>query len=121
MFFQSGVQSQDAYKTLYSKNSTNGLTRGLGQRIKYLETQLSQSPLPSVTSKRRQLCSIEEAWNLPISLEINSRQQQQTVQMNHRQLPKTTSVQVCCTILKKQWDTLRHIIILVLSRECVKL
>lgn len=61
--------------------------------MKYLETQLSQSPLPSVTSKRRQLCSIEEAWNLPISLEINSRQQQQTVQMHHRQFGKTSSVQ----------------------------
>ncbi|KAH8400492.1 hypothetical protein KR222_001761, partial [Zaprionus bogoriensis] len=85
--------NQDAYKAIYSKGSTTGLSKGLAQRVKYLETQLSHSPLPSVTSKRRQLCSIEEAWNLPISLEINSRQQQQTVQMHQRQFVKTSSVQ----------------------------
>jgi len=70
------------------------LTKGLAQRVKFLESQLSQAPLPSITSKRRQLCSIEEAWNLPISLEINSRQQQQTVQMQQRQFAKNPSVQV---------------------------
>lgn len=32
--------------------------------------------MPSITSKRRQLPSIEEAWNLPISNEMSSRQQQ---------------------------------------------
>lgn len=93
--FQNCVFDQDVYKTIYSKSTANGLTKGLAQRMKYLEAQLSQSPLPSVTSKRRQLCSIEEAWNLPISLEINSRQQQQTVQMHQRQFGKTPSVQVC--------------------------
>lgn len=38
--------------------------------------------MPSITSKRRQLCSIEEAWNLPISLEMSSRQQQQHLQQS---------------------------------------
>ncbi|XP_034129722.1 histone demethylase UTY isoform X3 [Drosophila guanche] len=63
-----------------------GFSKGLSQRIKFLEIQLGQAPLPSITSKRRQLCSIEEAWNLPISLEMNSRQQQ-TAQMLPRQGP----------------------------------
>ncbi|XP_060660433.1 lysine-specific demethylase 6A isoform X1 [Drosophila nasuta] len=86
--------AQEGNKTLYAKSSTNGLTKGLAQRVKFLESQLSQAPLPSITSKRRQLCSIEEAWNLPISLEINSRQQQQqTIQMQQRQFGKNPSVQ----------------------------
>ncbi|XP_034471736.1 lysine-specific demethylase 6A isoform X2 [Drosophila innubila] len=84
---------QEGNKAVFSKSSTNGLTKGLAQRVKFLESQLSQAPLPSITSKRRQLCSIEEAWNLPISLEINSRQQQQSVQMQQRQFGKNPSVQ----------------------------
>lgn len=38
--------------------------------------------------RRRQLLSIEEAWNLPISAEMSSRQQQQTAPQN-----RTTSAQ----------------------------
>ncbi|XP_037928325.1 lysine-specific demethylase 6A [Teleopsis dalmanni] len=71
-----------------------GLTKGLAQRIKFLETQLAQAPMPSITSKRRQLCSIEEAWNLPISLEMSSRQQQQHQHSTHiqqRQINKTST------------------------------
>jgi histone demethylase len=49
----------------------------LQQRIKFLQTNLAQAPMPSITSKRRQLPSIEEAWNLPISNEMSSRQQRQ--------------------------------------------
>lgn len=64
--------------------------KGLSQRIKFLETQLAQAPMPSITSKRRQLCSIEEAWNLPISLEMSSRQQhQQATQVQQRQYGKS--------------------------------
>ncbi|KAL5281616.1 KDM6A family protein [Megaselia abdita] len=61
------------------------LIANLAQRIKFLKQNLAQAPMPSITSKRRQLCSIEEAWNLPISLEMNSRQQQQ---QNNRQFNK---------------------------------
>jgi len=75
------------------KKDTIGLSKGLSQRITFLEGQLSQAPLPSITSKRRQLCSIEEAWNLPISLEMNSRQQQ-TAQMLPRQITKQSPIQV---------------------------
>ncbi|XP_017042791.2 lysine-specific demethylase 6A isoform X4 [Drosophila ficusphila] len=74
------------------KKDTIGLSKGLSQRISFLEGQLSQAPLPSITSKRRQLCSIEEAWNLPISLEMNSRQQQ-TAQMLPRQISKQSPIQ----------------------------
>ncbi|XP_003693788.1 histone demethylase UTY [Apis florea] len=49
----------------------------LQQRINFLQSHLSQAPMPSVATKRRQLPSIEEAWNLPISAEMSSRQQQQ--------------------------------------------
>ncbi|XP_037828645.1 lysine-specific demethylase 6A isoform X1 [Lucilia sericata] len=73
---------KDLENTLYVCESYNSLdqqciNKGLEQRIKFLESQLVQAPMPSITSKRRQLCSIEEAWNLPISLEMSSRQQQQ--------------------------------------------
>ncbi|XP_073957966.1 utx histone demethylase isoform X1 [Choristoneura fumiferana] len=45
----------------------------LRQRLVFLKAQLAQAPMPSVTGKRRQLPSIEEAWNLPISAEMSSR------------------------------------------------
>jgi histone demethylase len=50
--------------------------QSLAQRIKFLQQNLALCPMPSITSKRRQLPSIEEAWNLPISNEMSSRQQQ---------------------------------------------
>ncbi|XP_032663360.1 histone demethylase UTY isoform X1 [Odontomachus brunneus] len=49
----------------------------LQQRINFLQNHLSQGPMPSIATKRRQLPPIEEAWNLPISAEMSSRQQQQ--------------------------------------------
>ncbi|XP_046481518.1 histone demethylase UTY isoform X1 [Neodiprion pinetum] len=49
----------------------------LQHRITFLQNHLSQAPMPSIATKRRQLPSIEEAWNLPISAEMSSRQQQQ--------------------------------------------
>ncbi|KAL0267841.1 UNVERIFIED_CONTAM: hypothetical protein PYX00_009996 [Menopon gallinae] len=51
------------------------MNHNLTQRIKFLQSHLQSSPMPSITSKR-QLPSIEEAWNLPISAEMSSRQQQ---------------------------------------------
>ncbi|KYN04760.1 Lysine-specific demethylase 6A [Cyphomyrmex costatus] len=55
----------------------NPMNPSLQQRISFLQSHLSQAPMPSVATKRRQLPSIEEAWNLPISAEMSSRQQQQ--------------------------------------------
>ncbi|XP_074027245.1 lysine-specific demethylase 6A-like [Leptinotarsa decemlineata] len=60
------------------KINFQGLNPNLAQRISFLKTHLSNAPLPSVTSQRRQLLSIEEAWNLPISAEMSSRQQSST-------------------------------------------
>lgn len=57
--------------------------QALTTRLKFLQSQLAHAPMPSVTSKRRQLPSIEEAWNLPISAEMSSRQQQ-NAQANQR-------------------------------------
>lgn len=56
---------------------TVGTRPRLTQRINFLKTHLANAPMPSATSKRKQLLSIEEAWNLPISAEMSSRQQQQ--------------------------------------------
>uniref|UniRef100_A0A182VTR3 JmjC domain-containing protein n=1 Tax=Anopheles minimus TaxID=112268 RepID=A0A182VTR3_9DIPT len=72
-----------------SNNSNGGHSRSqnLTQRIKFLQQHLGNAPMPSITSKRRQLPSIEEAWNLPISNEMSSRQQQ-TAQAQQRQFQK---------------------------------
>lgn len=61
----------------------NSANESLAQRVKFLQTKLAHAPMPSITSKRRQLPSIEEAWNLPISAEMSSRQQQ-TAQSNQQ-------------------------------------
>ncbi|XP_077277140.1 histone demethylase UTY-like isoform X1 [Temnothorax americanus] len=58
----------------------NSMNPSLHHRIDFLQRNLSQAPMPSVATKRRQLPSIEEAWNLPISAEMSSRQQQQQQQ-----------------------------------------
>ncbi|XP_011303996.1 histone demethylase UTY isoform X2 [Fopius arisanus] len=61
-----------------AKSSGNApMNPSLQQRINFLQSHLSQAPMPSIAAKRRQLPSIEEAWNLPISAEMSSRQQQQ--------------------------------------------
>ncbi|XP_076262257.1 utx histone demethylase isoform X2 [Rhynchophorus ferrugineus] len=53
-----------------------GMNPHLTQRINFLQDRLSNAQMPSITSQRKQLLSIEEAWNLPISAEMSSRQQQ---------------------------------------------
>uniref|UniRef100_A0A182QXW3 JmjC domain-containing protein n=1 Tax=Anopheles farauti TaxID=69004 RepID=A0A182QXW3_9DIPT len=68
-------------------SSANSRLQSLTQRIKFLQQHLGNAPMPSITSKRRQLPSIEEAWNLPISNEMSSRQQQ-TTQAQARQFQK---------------------------------
>lgn len=68
------ITSSSSLKNCVTTSGTK--PQSLTQRIKFLQQQLSQAPMPSITSKRRQLPSIEEAWNLPISNEMSSRQQQ---------------------------------------------
>lgn len=102
------IQQQTTPNSVYNSSLTNNISNlfgggisgyppqnllaNLAQRIKFLKQNLAQAPMPSITSKRRQLCSIEEAWNLPISLEMNSRQQQQ---QSNRQFNKNGCNQVC--------------------------
>ncbi|KAJ8684168.1 hypothetical protein QAD02_019960 [Eretmocerus hayati] len=57
--------------------SAGPMNPSLQQRISFLQNHLAQAPMPSLAAKRRQLPSIEEAWNMPISAELSSRQQQQ--------------------------------------------
>lgn len=70
-------------KDTAATNNVNTANESLAQRVKFLQTKLAHAPMPSITSKRRQLPSIEEAWNLPISAEMSSRQQQ-TAQSNQQ-------------------------------------
>jgi hypothetical protein len=76
----------------------------------------------SVFSRRRQLPSIEEAWNLPISAEMSSRQQQQqhqnssivqqrtsgpAFQKGYTQVTKGSYGSnniVCCAMKKEAWS-----------------
>ncbi|XP_051162828.1 histone demethylase UTY isoform X3 [Leptopilina boulardi] len=61
-----------------AKSSGNAsMNPSLRQRINFLQNHLCQAPMPSVATTRRQLPPIDEAWNLPISAEMSSRQQQQ--------------------------------------------
>lgn len=79
----SGPSNQSLRDTTIT--TTGSKPQSLTQRIKFLQTHLAQAPMPSITSKRRQLPSIEEAWNLPISNEMSSRQQQSTQQRQQYQ------------------------------------
>lgn len=96
ILYENSLQARDAYACYI--NSNRGLSNSssidestttklsklslassnpqLTQRINFLHNHLSNAPMPSFTSQRRQLLSIEEAWNLPISAEMSSRQQQ---------------------------------------------
>ncbi|XP_026480473.1 histone demethylase UTY-like isoform X2 [Ctenocephalides felis] len=59
----------------------------LDGRIAYLQSRLANAPMPSITSKRRQLLSIEEAWNRPISAEMSARQQTGAAVVQQHQHP----------------------------------
>lgn len=68
--------------------------QSLAQRIKFLQQNLALCPMPSITSKRRQLPSIEEAWNLPISNEMSSRQQQNQRQQQFQKVSSKNNVRL---------------------------
>ncbi|XP_030762283.1 lysine-specific demethylase 6A isoform X2 [Sitophilus oryzae] len=75
-----GIQEDNSSKIPKLGSSSVGMNPHLTQRINFLQDRLANAQMPSVTSQRRQLLSIEEAWNLPISAEMSSRQQQHTQQ-----------------------------------------
>ncbi|XP_059483249.1 lysine-specific demethylase 6A isoform X2 [Neocloeon triangulifer] len=79
ILYESCSQPRDACACYVNatRGSSKPMNPHLTQRIKFLQNHLSNAPMPSVSNKRRPLPSIEEAWNLPISAEMNSRQQQQ--------------------------------------------
>lgn len=86
-------------ETTAASNDTSA-KENLEQRVNFLQTKLASAPMPSITSKKRQLPSIEEAWNLPISAEMSSRQQQ-TAQGNQQRaytkgLSHVSSDQMVC-------------------------
>ncbi|KAL9923748.1 lysine-specific demethylase 6A isoform X1 [Glossina fuscipes] len=100
ILYETCGQPRDAFACYLNAIKTTGkkqhrekqdINKVLLQRIKFLDTQLTQAPMPSITSRRRQLCSIEEAWNLPISLEMSSRQQHLHSSNPHRQIGKTSA------------------------------
>ena len=53
-------------------------------RIKFLQQQLANAPMPSVTNKQRTLATIEEAWNFPVLSEMSTRQNQSSVGVQNR-------------------------------------
>lgn len=57
-------------------SSNKPVNPNLAPRIKFLQQQLANAPMPSAINKPRQLLSIEEAWNLPVTTDMSSRQQQ---------------------------------------------
>lgn len=70
-------------------SSTKPANPNLAPRIRHLQQQLANAPMPSVTNKPRQLLSIEEAWNLPVTTDMSSRQQGgQGGQQNTQQPPQ---------------------------------
>lgn len=84
--------------------AANSGKENLAQRLKFLQNQLAHAPMPSITSKRRQLPSIEEAWNLPISAEMSSRQQQTTQNQQQRAFSKNYN-QVSAVMFPKSKGT----------------
>lgn len=80
----STINNNLASLTTSPSRAPGGMNPNLSQRIKFLQSHLASAPMPSITSKRRQLPSIEEAWNLPISAEMSSRQQQQQQQQQNQ-------------------------------------
>nr|CAD7394437.1 unnamed protein product [Timema cristinae] len=74
-----GAVSPNSSSSNFSQHCrvAGGMHPNLGHRIKYLQSHIVNAPMPSITSKRRQLPTIEEAWNLPISAEMSSRAVQQ--------------------------------------------
>lgn len=84
----SETKSNSLTSILKETAAANSSKENLAQRLKFLQNQLAHAPMPSITSKRRQLPSIEEAWNLPISAEMSSRQQQTAQNQQQRAYAK---------------------------------
>ncbi|CAG2164826.1 unnamed protein product [Oppiella nova] len=74
ILYENCNQPQDALKCYLNASRGKGtLIAGLSERVKFLQTQLSNAPLNSTQSPKSLPC-IEDAWNFPISQEMASRQ-----------------------------------------------
>ncbi|KAK2703970.1 hypothetical protein QYM36_017691 [Artemia franciscana] len=86
LLYESVHQFRDA---LYCyTNSVRGIEtqvpQSLSQRIRLLQTQLDNAPTPLPANKTRSLPCIEDAWNLPVTSELNARQQQIMLRQNRQ-------------------------------------
>jgi histone demethylase len=73
ILYESANQPQDAMTCFNNAGRKRALPTNLGQRIKYLKSQLGT--LPTVGgAKQKQLPSVEEAWNSQVSNEMTNRQ-----------------------------------------------
>ena len=75
LLYENSNQLQDAvlcYTNAVSKQKNP--SPNLHHRIKYMKTQLNTAPNPSTSLRGKQLPSVEEAWNLPVSNEMSGRQ-----------------------------------------------
>lgn len=71
ILYESCSQPQDALKCyLHATRVKGSLSTSLSERIKFLQTQLANAPAAQTTK----LPCIEDAWNIPISQEVASRQ-----------------------------------------------
>ena len=76
ILYESQSQPHDAL-ACYTNATRNRTTNpSLHQRIKYLKTQMAQAPAQAAAGKQRNLPTVEEAWNLPISNEMTNRSAQ---------------------------------------------
>ncbi|KAJ1526724.1 hypothetical protein ONE63_008304 [Megalurothrips usitatus] len=57
--------------------NTDSSNSDITQRITFLQTQLAKAPMPSITTKKPDLPTIEEAWNTPVVSDWNSKHQLQ--------------------------------------------
>lgn len=77
VLYENCSQPQDALKCyLNAMHGSSSSSGNLAGRVKFLQTQLSAAP-PASVQKPRQLPCIEDAWNIPISQEMASRQNNQ--------------------------------------------
>ncbi|XP_054932575.1 lysine-specific demethylase 6A isoform X2 [Dermacentor andersoni] len=77
VLYENCSQPQDALKCyLNAMHGSSSSSSNLAGRVKFLQTQLSAAP-PASVQKPRQLPCIEDAWNIPISQEMASRQNNQ--------------------------------------------
>ncbi|XP_077515282.1 utx histone demethylase isoform X2 [Amblyomma americanum] len=77
VLYENCSQPQDALKCyLNAMHGSSSSSSSLASRVKFLQTQLSAAP-PASVQKPRQLPCIEDAWNIPISQEMASRQNNQ--------------------------------------------